>query len=271
MPPNDGLSSQGTAAILDRLHGELVRLGLEVERRNRLNVHQGTKEQRDLQQRVFTLRDSLLFRAGSLVWHLEGMREYRTRVEQRFKADLVAALEAVTEPLEIRRYQRRQFFLFDDVVFNTLSFYDYLGNLISVSRLGGRKGLWETVVKQCRCTPSRADPALAHLVVRTNDAWVGVLDQFRDDVIHYEARLGEGEATFDEDTRVAEWRVWVPEPLKAKLALFSRVEEKIEVVDGAALIVDEALRTGAEIAHCVWDKYPRSPPPWAKKAGTLPP
>jgi hypothetical protein len=251
----------------------------EFIRRNFLNFV-GVKrppEFDDLRTRVYRLRDSISYRATSVVWHLTVLSRAREDARRRLNTSAAAALEGTSSPMAALNFMRSQFFLFDDVVFNTLSLYDYLSRLIgAVRRFPTGRQLWAEMVKDCRKKPSRIPPRVAELVIQTHETWVNELDRFRGQAIHEEAKLGRGQTALDLDTMQAAWHVWVPVELQAFLRPITTPEDAaghIDLVDGATALVTRAFTDAAAILRSIGDACPigENPTRRKKRGAGLPP
>jgi hypothetical protein len=258
---------QDVAKAREELATELVQMGLEFAKRNYLNIGSDhSPALRETYRTVLRLRDSIQHRATSVMWHVAVLYDGREGVRRRFEQDNVASFEATdADPMPLIHYMRRQSFLFDDLLFNTVSLFDYIGHLIGVTRFAGKKHVWSQVAAQCRKTPCRVPERLASVVVEANERWIRALDQFRDDLIHYEDPARSGQESFDFETTTMTWTVWMPDDLRVRLAALGMTAERIEVEDAGLTIARAAFDTGIAVIRALWETYPMGVPPWMKK------
>jgi len=250
----------------ERLGTELVRMGLAFIERNYLHIDgPHSPALRQLKRRVLDLRDSVQYRATSINWHAAALYQHRAVVRRRFEEDVVASLEDLDDPMPLIQHIRQQSFLLDDILFNTISMFDYLGHLIGLMRLGGKKYVWSGVVRQCSRIPCPVAAGLAKLIVEADVRWIARLDQFRDDLIHYEDVARNGRASFDMERETTVWQVWMPPEWKPHVAALGLASEGIEIEDAGLIIARAAFDTGTGIVHALWETYPWAGPPWVKK------
>ena len=260
----------------DQLRVELVKMGLEYIRRNRIETDP-TPERRATRKRVLRLRDAITYRAWSLLWHASTLYGRRAAEWRRLEKDIVLAIETgpTGDPGPFLRHVQQQFFLLDDIVFNTLSLFDYLGNLIGVTRLDGRPLKWADLVKICRKThcPLRGQ-ALPQMIAAADGRWIEQMARFRGELIHNEDLPKLGQQSFDPNTETGRWRVWMPEAWKdtiTKLGLTG--PERIEMEDAGFMIALAALNTATAIVRVLYETFPMAPWTWEKKTrgGGVPP
>jgi hypothetical protein len=252
----------------DHLRVELVKMGLEYIRRNRVETDP-TPERRAMRKRVLRLRDATIYRAWSLLWHASTLYARRQATWRHFEENIVASIEtsASGDPGPFQRHMQQQFFLLDDVVFNAVSLYDYLGNLIGVTRFNGRTLLWTDVVEMCGKTPCPlTGEGLPQLITEANSHWIAQVGRFRGTLIHNEDLPKLGEQSFSSKTNVLRWRIWMPEAWKdtiTKLGLTG--PERIEMEDAGFVIAQAALRTATGIVRMLYETFPMAPWTWEKK------
>lgn len=262
---------KAAAAAFERLFREQLHLGLEITKRQRLDFLPHAEAKRKREQ-VFDLRDSIRHRAHSLLWHLRWLHQRRAAVRMRSKETFIAELDSGGDPGPALQYIRMQYYLLDDVIFNMLSLFDYIGNLVGTLRLNAPRLYWAQVAKRCRKNPNPLNPTLVTLIVTANDRWVDGIQRFRGKLIHHEATLGQGASSLDLNTLSANWHAWLPGELKAHLpSPLSSSTEPVDVVEGATALVERTLDCTAEIVHAVWDSYPWGRAPWEKQGKGLPP
>lgn len=149
---------------------------------------------------VLSLRDSLSYRSEALSWHLQLLRLLKTSAEQRLD-DSFPDHQREFELLMLAGFE--QHWVFDDLVFNALSAFDYLGNLVGFVYYGERrrKSKWDRVQKCARDRnyelqqneATRISGGLAGPVISAaHTTLVSGLADYRAALIHYEALVGTG-------------------------------------------------------------------------------
>jgi hypothetical protein len=80
------------------------------------------------------LRDSLIYRSGSVTWHTSLISRLRKAAVAHLQAVFGRDPNALGDMLRISA--REQQFAFDDVVFNAIALLDYIGNIVAFSLYG---------------------------------------------------------------------------------------------------------------------------------------
>jgi hypothetical protein len=252
----------------DQLRVELVKMGLGFIHRNRIQTDP-TPDRRAMRKRVLRLRDATIYRAWSVDWHAVTLYKRREAVWRHFEQNIVASIEtsASGDPGPFLRHMQQQFFLLDDIVFNAISLYDYVGHLIGITRFDGRTLLWADVVEICGKIPCPlTGEGLPELIVEANARWIAQISRFRGTLIHNEDLPKMGEESFSRETNVLRWRIWMPEAWKdtiTKLGLTG--PERIEMEDAGFMIAQAALNTAAGIVRRLYETFPMAPWTWEKK------
>jgi hypothetical protein len=146
------------------------------------------------QATVMRLRDSLIYRGEALSWHGSLIDWLQNGALHRLRN----TFPDPNAPGEIvRSAAREQQFAFDDVVFNAIALFDYVGNTIGFAFYGDqrRKAKWDRIQKYARDeafdTRDHANPRVSgtevgELVVRAESELVAPLSDYRAALIHYE-------------------------------------------------------------------------------------
>lgn len=135
---------------------------------------------------VLGLRSSLLFRLHSLVFHyeylLEHKKQYRSELDQRIDLGIETHLLAHSS-VEV------QSIIFDDLIFNTVSAFDYLGYFMSVLTYGiHKKWDWNKLYKATKQDDSNISNSIfKEKMVEVHSDFIDNMYEFRSDLIHYKA------------------------------------------------------------------------------------
>jgi hypothetical protein len=159
------------------------------------------------------------------------------------------------------------FYLFDDLVFNSLSLFDYVGNIVGFAFYGEqrRKAKWDRIQRfahdpdyerrshtKPRVSPSPVGQAIREVHV----SFVRALTDYRAALIHYEALLGPGEVTtqFGPDARGTpgphyDLRFRVPRQFAALFAIpgFEQDRESALLLTAAQWLAQETTRNAVRV------------------------
>jgi hypothetical protein len=266
-------SPKEAAQALDFLQGDLINLGLEFLRRNYLNVSAGTPESQAARDRLFDVRDSIMHRSGSLLWHLQVVHGQREAIRRKFANNPAACIEAFGSPIPALMHTQEQFFVFDDIIFNTLSLYDYLGSLVAAIYMREKGSLtWKGLVGISKRIPPLLAGDLPALVVQAHEGWMDTVSSCRNRLIHNEALSAEGESSLDVEKIKLTWRVWLPADLRNRLgpAIFQPSDDRLEVADASVALVLNAFECARSIVRAARETCPVSDPPWFRPEKTPP-
>lgn len=152
------------------------------------------------QATMLRLRDSLIYRAEAVDWHsmlvAHLVKSALTRLESSFPNP--NAREDI-----LRMTTREQQFAFDDVIFNIIALFDYVGNTIGFAFYGDhrRKAKWDRIERYARSeeferrdnTHARVSTSeVGELVRRVHQEFVKPLSDYRAELIHYETDPAKG-------------------------------------------------------------------------------
>jgi hypothetical protein len=149
------------------------------------------------------LRDSLIYRSESLTWHVMQLA--------RMQAAAMAKLHS-TMPIQnaagdiMRLMHRHQQFTFDDVIFNAISLFDYVGNTVGFAYYGEprHRSEWKKVRRFARDaaferkehpTPRISGRTIGETIVEADRSFVARLSEYRATLIHYEAKRAGGKVS----------------------------------------------------------------------------
>lgn len=157
------------------LHTELIRFSLEYA-----NKISGM----DIDDVVIGIRSSLLFRLGSLIFHYEYLVNHK---EQYLK-------EITQKPLNEKTHQiaqsvtNTQSIIFDDLIFNSVSVFDYLGYFMSVLTYGiHKKWTWNKLYKAAKNNDRKIGSSIfKEKLVKVHSDFIDNLYEFRSELIHYQ-------------------------------------------------------------------------------------
>lgn len=132
------------------------------------------------------IRSSLLFRLRALIFHYEYLlrhkEQYRSELNQKTHLGVDTHFLADTS-VEV------QSIIFDDLIFNTVSAFDYLGYFISVLTYGThKKWNWNKLYRATKQEDSTISNSIfKEKMVEVHSGFIDNMYGFRSDLIHYKA------------------------------------------------------------------------------------
>lgn len=221
-------------------------------------AHSKERRRRD-KDLVMRLRDSLMFRSEALFWHAAFLPVLRNSGNRRLSEVKQQTEEEFHLLMSVGSEQQ---FLFDDLIFNALALFDYIGNLVGFAFYGEqrKKAKWDRIQKYAR---DEVYEARHHPAARIARSRAGVriraahtelvedLSDYRADLIHYEALVGTGtyRIDFHREGRRADLRVVVPASFAKRFTVpgFEADPAKAPLIDAAAWIERVVTATAIEI------------------------
>lgn len=139
---------------------------------------------------LFELRDAFNYRQDSILYHFNLLVNTQNNSAQKFNHDLDS--RGKKSLLKTSAYQQQ--FLFDDILFNTISLFDYFGNYGGFIFQGqhGKKLGWNSLYGYCKNEKPTGDSSrqilfnsrVAELIVLNHESWINKLYDYRSQIIH---------------------------------------------------------------------------------------
>lgn len=160
-----------------KIDGTTVWVGLDFT-----NKKGGLGDKSDI---VYGSRDSLLYRLGSIRYHLDEYINFRTGIETQLKS----IGNFVISPIDADRVTRRYSYRLDDIIFNMCSLLDYLGKLIATTVNDGKINDWPGLIKAARPKSQNNFNQLptAQILLDIDQKFTGKLYEYRSELIHDKA------------------------------------------------------------------------------------
>ncbi|MDH5217571.1 MAG: hypothetical protein OEX19_07740 [Gammaproteobacteria bacterium] len=138
---------------------------------------------------IYRLRDSLQFRVNSVAWHYSNLElRHKQAVQHHF-----FVLKGDERIDHLMNHQTIQSFVFDDIIFNLLSAFEYLGNLVGYfwKDSHGKKMRWRGLAKSVR-DKSNGFPyqSLSIAIDFSDRCFVEKLEDYRANIFHYQNHEG---------------------------------------------------------------------------------
>lgn len=198
-------------------------------------------------QRVWETRDALNYRAASLRWHVDLLIKQESEQAQ-FIVD--AGFSPNMDPNAVHHALSILGFVFDDLLFNAASLFDYLAKFISsVGYVDGnsKQNEWKGLASK-RQRDLLEHAGLAAIIEETDRIWVTPLMSLRSQVIHNKPDVGDmscktvrGESEIQHNVHF-----YMPEGAIKKLQAFVGTE-KYSLAYGAAALALQSLVFTKEI------------------------
>ena len=251
----------GSMANYERIRKAAIAVGIAFSNWElRLNRINGGK--RSFRSRVFQLRNSLIYRFDAVCF-CAGLLE-QAYVDTSEAAQRIQDQQHGRELLHISAFRQR--FLFDNLVFNCVSFFDYLGNYIGLTLQKPRnlKLRWDGTYKWAKHKEAGKrggvknciyNSRVGKLIVKEDETWVRRLTEYRSEVIHYNTEQMNGRLTMNlipnenkDFTATHEITIFVPRSFTRKLKLVPPDDkQKLSIVKAGSLLFEKTAHTGETI------------------------
>lgn len=186
-------------------------------------------------QPILDARESLLYRLGSLVWHV------RMIYEQQHKfSHIISELKISGQNFEdkVNDANSVMSYLMDNVIFNSISVFDYLSFLIYQLDFPEHRGekTWSKLLNRKQLLKLE-HPELATLLETVNNDWVYKLSRLRGSIIHVNAEISNSKITtnFTPNSIEHSFEYFMPDSVIKALPIFGNCSI-IGVYAGTALI-----------------------------------
>ncbi len=207
-----------------------------------------------IQNSKYILRDSIIYRAGSIRFHLQLLLLVKSSIEKEFTADLK---EIKNLHLRVQGTENMQQ-VFDDIVFHICSMFDYLGNLIALLYYGPNKIKlkWKGLLKSIKDLNSKLSKAsVTSLLKQINNELVNPLFEYRANIFHYKKDSARGfqKTYLDKEFTNIDFNVGFPETLEKTLKikclekLQSENLEEVNIINVALILSVESIKSIIEI------------------------
>lgn len=211
---------------------------------------------------VIELKESLNYRVGSLIWHCRQFPRH-----QKEFAETISELKIKRKDhhSETRDAYYTASYILDDIVFCSVSVFDYLAQLIYKINHPEKKGkkYWNELAKH----RDYEDPKLAELIKKTHYDYVHSLSRLRGRSIHTQADIGglQVDETYNSKGITHTFDFLMPEEALRFLPFFSE-DKRFSIEPGAYLIAlhtlvsvrDILVQLGCYKYTCVYDPLKKS-------------
>ena len=134
------------------------------------------------------VRGSLLYRINAIVYHINILINQRKEINKQIGREFS---NNTANPISIENLIIHQYYLFDDIIFNLLSMFDYISAMIGFM-FENKYYKWNSLVKSARNNNTAiGNEMFAKDIVKLHSDWVDPLLQYRSDLIHKSPKFGE--------------------------------------------------------------------------------
>lgn len=136
---------------------------------------------------INSTRYSIVYRSDSIMWHLKVLIDQRKQITEILEKKLG---EYVNNPVELINFRKHQYYIFDDIIFNLLSMYDYIAAMIGY--MFQKKYLkWNSLVNSSFDRNNEiGNSDFSEIIIEHHRSWVDKLMGFRSDLIHKQSFSG---------------------------------------------------------------------------------
>ncbi|WP_234572484.1 hypothetical protein [Rhodohalobacter sp. 614A] len=236
--------------VANKFHKEVLFPEIPVENLTEKEIEQYENKQEIL----FELRDAFFYRQDSLIFHFNLLNEIQDNTKSKFNLDLSS--RGKDSLLKASAFQQE--FIFDDILFNTMSLFDYFGNFVGYIFFGeeGKKYRWKRLLNHCK-KPKKEEigkerKRLINSKIRSqlqenHIYWVQHLNSHRSEIIHYKVDEINGELSYSipiqgkslpkEDSQI---KVFVPEDFAQKFNLGDT--EELSLIQATAWLMSKSSK-----------------------------
>lgn len=207
---------------------------------------------------LYEIRDSILYRFGSIWFHMELLIKMEQGIEKYVSSKLP---ELDVHDKGLHTYSRQQLHLFEDIIFHTISMFDYFANLIGFIYLGNNKGKikWNGIANAANDKNNIfKDTKSAGLIRAYNKTLVDLLYSYRSTLIHHVSETANATYTIRGTQKTLEgfFKVWCPDKFDKSLRkrLNWTIEcqsDKVTLVEIAARLIQDSAAIVNELAQSI--------------------
>jgi hypothetical protein len=173
----------------------------------------------------FTLRESIYYRLGGMLLHLDLLLAIQSNHQKMLAKDPFNQRGRITL---LDSGSQQQLLIFDSVIFHAISLFDYLGNLIDyicgTKRQMGLK--WNGVLDSVRDSKNQmSNSPIASVVLELHNDFVDRLYRHRSDLIHYRSDKAAATTTIKPMTSETNFSVFAPKRLTSLFPELSTLAE----------------------------------------------
>lgn len=177
----------------EEINERIIKVGIEYIRKI-----SGKLENEDF----YDLRNSLTLRLESIFFHYDILKQLNiSGKEKSFN---------LPNPFQASQISLKQGFLFDSLIFNSVSYFDYLSCFISFIAFEKKKSQWQSIANISRSNPKFKESKLGKFIDETDRFFVDKLTQYRSELIHYKNDKNGFSTSFDLKNNLEKTNIFAP-------------------------------------------------------------
>lgn len=182
------------------------------------------------------------------MWHVEILINQRRVLVSNLEKNFP---ECVRNPMPVIFARKHQYYIFDDIIFNILSMFDYLASMIGYM-FQGKYLKWNNLASSASDDANEiGKSSFAQLIVKEHKRWVHALMGYRSDLIHRQPVLGNAgvDLMFEKKDGLSSLlTLYLPDKVLKLVNSISAVNsEKLDIIDGSIILAQEAYNSGERI------------------------
>jgi hypothetical protein len=205
-----------------------------------------------LSSEIHKRKNAVLYRCYATQWHLYVARNFiASTAREANHPDARGEL-----PPFLRDRTEQTFFIFDDIVFNLLSMFDYLAALLGLVITNKRYEWtrWNQLIRIIR-NDDHGYPDTSKLLTTVHASWVDKLSGYRAGLYHQKADMGFAEYRDQPFKDDIELRMFLPEQAIKQIPVF-KGRDKVEFIEGITEVLDESYRHQLALLQSCFDEEP---------------
>ena len=197
------------------------------------------------------IRFNVAYRADSVVWHIELLINQRKVIASNMEKTFP---ECLKNPMDVIWSRKHQFYIFDDIIFNILSVFDYLACMIGVM-FRGRYLRWNNLVRSASDKNNDIGKySFASSIVEIHENWVDSLMGFRSDLIHQQSHFGDAKVDISFEKKEGLNRLLSLAPPDKINKIVKTISpnisaDKLDIIDCSILLAKEVYVSGSNLLN----------------------
>lgn len=164
---------------------------------------------------LFHMRDAVSYREQCALYHLRVLRNIINSHQRKAEEDVIASM--MSQSL-LRNLGNEVMYVFDDLIFHSISLFDYLANFLAYPFTEGAikeesiKIKWNQLVGRCKSKKDviHRQTSYAAVVLQYHNSFVQLLANYRGNLYHFKNDFAPTEGSFHELEGTANLRVGFP-------------------------------------------------------------
>jgi len=198
--------------VYNSIQTELIDIGIRHKiKLSRKNDH----------NRIYSLRNSLLDRLDSVIFHHEILYQIHSSNNQ--------ITENHFSPRISMDISRKQTYIFDSIIFNLVSSFDYVACLINFYLAKNKdkwKLTWNKLERKIRNEEKYKPFKISQNILDSNHNWASKLIDYRADLIHYEGQNSGYSHTVYPNKNLTNIKIYAPLKFRKRFKVFLKKVEK---------------------------------------------